>query len=191
MQPPESELSPELPLLEAPPEPACALALPAAPVELAPPVLEGEPPLLEAPPAPLLVPAVLLDGPPATELAPPLLAPAAVEPPFGAAVPPCPALFAPPALAPPLLVPPLLAPPLLAPPLCAPPELLPPVPVAPPADVPPAPPVPGFVPSATNWKSRITTSTFFPSEGGASKHHKLMPSGSACCGMFVVGFAGE
>ena len=33
-------------------------------------------------------------------------------------------------------------------------------------------------------------STGWPLDGGVSKHQRFIPSGSACCGMFTVGFAG-
>jgi hypothetical protein len=36
----------------------------------------------------------------------------------------------------------------------------------------------------------MTISTGLPSDGGASKHQRFIPSGSDCCGMFVVGFEG-
>lgn len=150
------------------------------------------PPALPAPLGALPAAAPAVAELPATAFEPALLG-LPVEP--ASVVPTAPPL----ALVPPWLVPPaLLAPAVLAPvppealfvPACplAPPELVPALPLAPPALVPPLPP--GAVPSATNWKLRITTSTSLPSEGGLSKHHKLMPSGSACCGMFVLELLG-
>ena len=36
----------------------------------------------------------------------------------------------------------------------------------------------------------MTISTGFPSDGGESKHHRFIPSGSGCCGMLTDGLAG-
>jgi hypothetical protein len=36
----------------------------------------------------------------------------------------------------------------------------------------------------------MTISTGLPSDGGALKHHKFIPSGNGCWGMFTVGFSG-
>lgn len=52
----------------------------------------------------------------------------------------------------------------------------------------PVPPPPE--PSGMNVKSRMTISTFWPLEGGASKSQRFMPSGKATWGMLVEGFVG-
>jgi hypothetical protein len=41
-------------------------------------------------------------------------------------------------------------------------------------------------PSGAKLKLRTTISSSCSSEGGASKHHKFIPNGNACCGMFAV-----
>src|SRR4029077_2943678 len=55
---------------------------------------------------------------------------------------------------------------------------------------PPLPPVPVDALAGVKVKSRMTISTGLPLDGGAPVHHRFIPSGSGCWGMFTVGFWG-